>query len=102
MPKNEHTVKLNRNNRFLVDDPLSSHKLAYALTKPLKVGHVYAGKGVFSFVMQEIVATDDDNFELMIADYYKHFPRETTGENDEDVSGGSDEAPIEYHKGDWT
>ena len=74
--RNEDTVKLGRQNRFLVDDPDHEHKLAYALTKPLRFGHTYNNKGIYSFVCQEVVATDDDNQELGIADYYKHFPRE--------------------------
>ena len=73
--RNEHTVKFNRECRFLVDDPDSDHKLAYLLTKPLKTGTTYNGKGVFKFVLQEVTATDDDNHDLGIADYYKHFPK---------------------------
>lgn len=34
----------------------------------------YGENGVFKFVLQEVTATGDDNFELQIADYYKHFP----------------------------
>lgn len=74
--RNENTLKFNREHRFLIDDADSEFKTAYALTKPLKVGYVYNGSGVFSFVLQEVVSTDDDNHELGIADYYKHFPDE--------------------------
>lgn len=74
--RNEYTVKFNRENRFLIDDPDSEVKLAYALTKPLKVGHVYNNEGIYSFVLQEVNSTDDDNHELSIADYYKHFPKD--------------------------
>ena len=76
--RNEETVKLNRDYRFLIDDPDSQEQLAYALTKPLKVGQVYNGKGVFGFVLQEVQTTDDDNLELGIADYYKHFNKDDT------------------------
>lgn len=76
--KNKHTVKFGRENRFLIDDPDSNEKLAYALTKPLKIGAVYNSNGVYSFVLQEVVSTNDDNQELGIADYYKHFKRETS------------------------
>lgn len=75
LPRNPDTVKLNRTNRFLIDDPDSEMKLAYALTKPLKFSGVYNGKGVYKFVLQEVNTTDDDNIELGIADYYKHFPK---------------------------
>lgn len=72
--RNEHTVKFGRKHRFIIDDPCSpDSKMAYALTKPLKVGKTYNDEGVFSFVLQEVTTTNDDNLELGIADYYKHF-----------------------------
>lgn len=74
--RNEYTGKLNRENRFIIDDPLSTMPLAYQLTKPLKMGMAYGEDGVFKFVLQEVTATADDNFKLQIADYYKHFPKE--------------------------
>ena len=78
--RNQFTVKFNREDRFLIDD--SDHKLAYLLTKPLKLGATFNNKGVFKFVLQEVTATDDDNHELGIADYYKHFPKTPVeGEN---------------------
>lgn len=78
--KNAATTKLERGTRFLIDDPESDTPLAYELTKPFKLGKTYNGQGVFKFVMQEVNTTDDDNQDLMVADYYKHFPREDTGE----------------------
>ena len=75
--KNSETVKLNRQNRFLVDDPDDPEKMAFALTKPLKFAGLYGGKGVYKFVCQEVNTTDDDNQELGIADYYQHFTHET-------------------------
>lgn len=74
--KNEYTSKFNRESRFLIDDEDSDLKLAFLLTKPLKKGWTYNGKGVFKFVLQEVTVTKDDNQELGIADYYKHFPKE--------------------------
>lgn len=76
--KNEHTVKFGRTHRFLIDDPDSDNSLAYLLTKPLKVGNHYSGDGIYIFVLQEVVSTEYDNMDLGIADYYRHFPRETT------------------------
>lgn len=73
--KNIHTAKLNRENRFIVDDPLSTRPMAYQLTKPLKLGWSYGEDGCYKFVLQEVSATANDNFELQIADYYKHFPK---------------------------
>lgn len=76
--KNEDTLKFCRESRFLIDDPESETKLSYLLTKPLKVGWVYNTDGVYSFVLQEVVSTDDDNHELGIADYYKYFHKDKT------------------------
>ena len=53
--------------------------MAYALTKPLKRGLTYNGEGIFKFVMHEEVVTDNDNVELGIADYYKHFQKPSSG-----------------------
>lgn len=74
--KNVDTVKFCRESRFLIDDPESQIKLSYLLTKPLKVGRVYNTEGVYLFVLQEVVSTDDDNHELGIADYYKYFSKD--------------------------
>ena len=84
--RNEHTVKFDRECRFLIDDPESDHKLAYLLTKPLKLGATFNNKGVFKFVLQEVTATDDDNHELGIADYYKHFPKAPADGGDESTT----------------
>lgn len=73
--KNADTAKFGREHRFLIDDPDTGDKLAYLLTKPLKVGKTFNGAGIYAFVLQEVVSTDDDNMELSIADYYKHFPK---------------------------
>lgn len=76
--RNEFTAKFNRESRFIVDDPDSDIKQAFLLTKPLKVGHTYNNNGIYIFVLQEVVTSDNDNLELGIADYYKHFPKEDT------------------------
>lgn len=87
--KNEDTLKFCRESRFLIDDPESKTKLSYLLTKPLKVGWVYNTDGVYSFVLQEAVSTDNDNHELGIADYYKYFHKDssqhTDAEDDESI-----------------
>lgn len=75
LPRNSETVKLGRNTRFLIDDPESDMQMAYVLTKPIKVGQVYNNSGVFIFILQETQTIDDDNKELGIADYYKHFDK---------------------------
>ena len=79
LARDEYTVQLGRDFRFLIDDEDSGSVLAYRLTKPFKIGGVYDSSGVMSFVMTEVNTEDDDNFELHIADYYKHFPRDDGG-----------------------
>ena len=74
--KNKLTTKLTRENRFLIDDDDTPHKMAYLLTKPYKRGYTYNGDGIFSFLAQEVTATKYDNHELGIADYYRYFPDE--------------------------
>lgn len=88
--RNEYTVKFDRENRFLIDDPESNHKLAYLLTKPLKLGSTFNNAGVFKFVLQEVTATADDNHELGIADYYKHFKKTTAGDGNEVTESDDD------------
>lgn len=88
--RNDETVKLGRDHRFLIDDLDSNQQIAYALTKPLKVGQVYNGKGVFGFVLQEVQTTNDDNLELGIADYYKHFNADGTPVADSEGGNASE------------
>jgi len=93
LARNKETVRLNRNNRFLIDDTESPIKLAYALTKPLKLGGSFNNKGVFKFVLQEVNTTDYDNLELQIADYYKHFSKTPDSSPDiESTSGNEDQS----------
>ena len=75
--RNDQTARFGRERRFLIDDTESSMPLAYALTKPLKLYSVFNGEGAYSFVLQEVDTTDDDNRELRIADYYRYFPKTT-------------------------
>ena len=86
--RNDQTKLFNRSNRFLIDDPESPLMLAYALTKPLKLGWSFNNKGVYKFVLQEVNSTSDDNMELCIADYYKyHQGTGNTGNNTSTVNG---------------
>ena len=77
--KDQYTIRMNRDDRFLIDDYASPNVLAYRLTKPFKLGGSYDNRGILSFVLQECNTEDTDNFELHIANYYDHFPRK---END--------------------
>ena len=38
IPKDEYTIRFNRDNRFLIDDCAAPNVLAYRLTKPFKLG----------------------------------------------------------------
>ena len=80
LARNKETVKLGRRNRFLIDDDESPLKLAYTLSKPLKLGWAFNSEGCYKFVLQEVNSTDDDNQELGIADYYKYFPRNSASD----------------------
>lgn len=77
LSKNRYTSAFGRQNRFLIDDPDSHHKLSYILTKPLKMDYLSGGSSVYKFVLQEVTATEDDNHELGVADYYKYFDKVT-------------------------
>lgn len=75
LPLDDKTLKMNRTNRFLIDDYFDDRVIAYRLTKPFKLGGSYGENGVLSFVLVECNTESEDNLELHIADYYKYFPR---------------------------
>jgi len=75
LPKDSYTIRLNRDDRFLIDDYKSPNVLAYRLTKPFKLGGSYGDGGVLYFVLQECNTEDTDNLELRIPNYYDYFPR---------------------------
>lgn len=84
LAKTKQSNLLDRNSRFLIDDLDAPQKLAYQLTKPFRAGSVVKGEGTFKFVLQEVTATEFDNHELGIADYYLHFPKIKDTEEKED------------------
>ena len=88
LPKDEYSLRLGRENRFIIDDYGAQSPLAYRLTKPFKLGGSFDEDGVLHFVMYECNTEDDDNLELHIADYYTHFPRENTPSDEVSNSGG--------------
>lgn len=87
LPKDEYTIRLNRNNRFLIDNYDSPNVLAYRLSKPFKLGGSYDSEdseGVLYYILQECNTEDTDNLKLHIANYYDYFPRdekENNGDN---------------------
>ena len=90
LPKDEETLALGRDARFIIDDYNAPNPLAYRLTKPFKLGGSYDDDGVVIFVMTECNSEFDDNPELHIADYYKYFPREIPIMTDTDTSATED------------
>lgn len=86
LPKDEETLALGRDARFIIDDYKASNPLAYRLTKPFKLGGSYDDDGVVIFVMTECNSEFDDNPDLHIADYYKYFPREAPSDLETDTN----------------
>ena len=70
IPKNDDTRKFTRGMRFIIDDPDTDKPLAYEITKPIRLHNVYDKKGVYKFLLHEVNTTDQDNLDLLIADYY--------------------------------
>lgn len=83
--RNDETIRLNREHRFLIDDPESPIKLAYQLTKPLKLGWSFNGDGVYKFVLQEVTSNKNDDVPNGVADYYKYYPR--VGDSSSSIGG---------------
>lgn len=75
LQKDEETLALGRDARFIIDDYNAPNPLAYRLTKPFKLGGSFDENGVVIFVMTECNTEYDDNLDLHIADYYKIHPR---------------------------
>lgn len=101
LARNEKTKRMNRDDRFLIDDPESPFMLAYALTKPLKLGWTFNNHGIYKFVLQEVTTTDNDNQSMRIADYYKHFPKETVVDHDDGVLIDTDNTTSDTGKKVW-
>lgn len=88
LPRDKETIRLNRDNRFLIDDYDSPNVLAYRLTKPFKLGGTFTGNGILSFVLQECNTEDSDDLERHIANYYDYFPRTTEPEAEPPIEQG--------------
>ena len=69
--KDSDTVKLHRGVRFLIDDIDSAYPLAYQITKPHRLYNIYNNVGVLKFILNEVNVTQNDNVDLMVADYYE-------------------------------
>ena len=72
LAKDDETKEIFRGQRFLIDDPdAEGNILAYQVTKPDRLPKLYSGKGVYFFGLRECNLSENDNTELMIADYDK-------------------------------
>lgn len=71
MPRDEQTAKINRGDRFIIDDPMTPNPMAFEVTKPNRVSNTYVDEhGVYITMMVESNLRQDDNTDLMIANYY--------------------------------
>ncbi len=80
MPKDDETVKIHRDQRFIIDDYDSaqiSDPLVFKVTKENKILGVDGDHSLFSFIIAEGSSFNPviDNRELMIADYYNKVPK---------------------------
>lgn len=87
--RNDYTIRFERTDRFLIDDDDAPLKIAYSLSKPLKLGWTVGGKGVFKFVLLEAQSTEFDDQINGVADYYRYHaksgedgPNDNTPKND--------------------
>ena len=55
LAKDEYSIQLNRNNRFLIDDYDSKNVLAYRLTKPFKLGGSYNGEASLTSFLRSAI-----------------------------------------------
>lgn len=85
--RDNETVNINRGMRFIIDDPDTSEPLVYQVTKPNKKYNVYNGQGVIRFIMNEVNATEFDDMDLRIADYYSPTGKPTAGPPADAVGG---------------
>lgn len=67
--KDEATEQFKRGTRFIIDDVDSDEQLAYEITKSNRLFNIYNDIGVYRFILNEVVITDDDNMDIRVADY---------------------------------
>lgn len=93
VPKDSDTVNLKRGNRFLIDDVDTNEVLAYQITKPNRLYNIFNNKGIFRYILKEVNPTDNDNLELMVADYYQP-PMNTSTDSYPDIIDDNDEKKV--------
>lgn len=67
--KDDATKKFRRGTRFIIDDVDADEALAYEITKSNRLFNLYDDVGVYRFILNEVVLTDDDNMDIRVADY---------------------------------
>lgn len=71
MPRDNETALIDRDDRFLIDDPKAEDIQAFEVTKLNRASSVYNGHGIYVHMLVESPRNDEvDNYELMIANYY--------------------------------
>ncbi len=71
MPRDDETALIDRDDRFLIDDPKAEDIQAFEVTKLNRASSVYNGHGIYVHMLVESPRNDEvDNYELMIANYY--------------------------------
>lgn len=97
LPRDAETVRLDRERRFIVDDPgTADSPMAFRLTKPLRIGSSYGESGCLKFVLSECATEDTDDLDNRIPNYYRYFPR-----NDKDTPGLNTETTTDDGKKVW-
>lgn len=73
--KDSETIELDRGLRFLIDDADAVHPTAYQITKSNRFFNSYPENGgVFRYILNEVVRTDNDNVGERIADFENWLP----------------------------
>ena len=67
--KDDATKKFKRGTRFIIDDVDADEALAYEITKSNRLFNLYDDIGIYRFILNEVVLTDDDNMDIRVADY---------------------------------
>lgn len=71
MPRDNETALIDRDDRFLIDDPKAEDIQAFEVTKLNRASSVYNGHGIYVHMLVESPRNDEvDNYDLMIANYY--------------------------------
>lgn len=68
--KNDDTVKFKVGTRFILGDPDAEEPTAYEITKTNTLYNVFNGRGVYRFILNQVVITHNDDIDGQVADAY--------------------------------